>query len=146
MIYISQLIAEKKSLEKSISSSDRTQIKESTKHLEKMKRQLTQTLKKEQSNFKLHQEKIHKEYYPITQDILEKINAYSFNIQLFKLSPDYKKIKVKMEGSYQNLIRFIDFLGLIPAKVKLTDYEISLSPNHMMRISLSIEVDLIKVK
>lgn len=95
--------------------------------------------------FKEIEPKIYQTHYPVITDILDKVNVYSFNIQDYKLSSDMKRMDVSIEGSFQNFIRFIDFLGAIPATVIVKDYAIKLSDDKMMVIKLGIEVEPIKI-
>lgn len=143
--YIQKIIQKQQALQESIKSTSLVEAKKQIKKNQQTKEELVIQYKKEQANFKKLEAKIYQKYYPIITDILEKINKYAFNIHDYKLDKEFKKMDVSMEGSYQNLIRFMDFLGTIPATVVVSKYSISLSKKKMMVISLTIEVEPIRI-
>ncbi|WP_321778161.1 hypothetical protein [Sulfurimonas sp.] len=144
-IYISKIIQNKKAIENSIKTTNLAEIKKQIKKSQEKKQGLIAQYKEQQVIFKKLEGKIYQTHYPIITNILKKINAYAFNIHDYKLDKDFKKMDVTLEGSYQNLIRFIDFLGTIPAKVVVSQYKITLSKEKMMVISLTIEVSPIRI-
>jgi len=133
------------SLEKRIEKVDEKKLKQEIKKLKIVKTKLIESYNKEQNNFKKLEKEIYQTHYPIVTDILNKINAYSFNIHSYNLDNNMNRIDVEIEGSYQNLIRFIDFLGNIPATVDVKEYTIKLSQENMMVIKLGIEVKPIRI-
>lgn len=142
---IQEMYVKQTSLEKKIRATNLEELKSEIKNLRAQNKELVESYKKEQERFKELKVGMHKTHYPIIVDILDKINSYSFNIHNYRLSGDMKRIDISMVGSYQNLIRFIDFLGNIPAEVVVKDYIIRLSQNNMMIIKLGIEVAPIRI-
>lgn len=145
IVYITPIIKNRQMLSDSIKNANLVEVKAKLKELRKQKGELVVEYQKEQDSFNKLKVKIYQKNYPIITDILKKINKYSFNIQSYKLDKEYKKMDVKLEGSYQNLIRFVDFLGTIPADVKIKRYKLTLSEENMMVIELSIEVTPIRI-
>lgn len=142
---IGEMVQNRKAIEDRIASTDIEGLKRSLAKLKKRKRELSKEQRAQQEAFKLLEGEIYRTHYPIINDILQKINGYAFNIHDYKLDAAYKKMDVTMEGSYQNLIRFIDFLGSIPAEVTVSEYKISLSETNMMVIDLTIEVEPVRI-
>lgn len=132
-------------LENRIATNDTSELRRKNEALKKEKKRLMQEYKTVKAEFAALETTIYKTHYPIVLDILDKINAFAFNIREYKLEPGYKRMSVTLVGSYQNLIRFIDFLGTIPADVRVEAYRIELTQNHMLSIKLTIEVTTVRI-
>ena len=142
---IGEMVQNRKAIQERIETTDTTKLKQSINKLNTKKKELSQKYKTLQKDFKAREGEIFQTRYPIISTILEHINSYSFNIHKYKLDPAFKQMDVTVEGSYQNLIRFIDFLGTIPAKVTLSRYKITLSETNMMIINMTIQVEPVRI-
>ena len=142
---IKELMLNHKAIEERIATTDVQEIKSSTIKLQKKRDALVKEYKEVKSEFEGLESKIYQEYYPIISGILDEINRYAFNIHNYKLQNDYKKMEVSIEGSYQNLIRLLDYLGTLPATVIVSQYKMALSREKRMVISLTIEVETIRI-
>ena len=143
--FIEELHTKKISLQKSIEATNLEELKKEIEELRIKEQELIKSYKVEQDNFKALDVKIYKTHYPIMINILDKINSYSFNIHSYRLNSTMSRMDIDIEGSYQNFIRFIDFLGTIPATVIVKNYTITLSKDDMMIIKLGIEVAPIRI-
>ncbi|MEA3330459.1 MAG: hypothetical protein U9Q29_02050 [Campylobacterota bacterium] len=145
LVYIQKIIQKQQMLQKNIKSTNLDEIKKDIKKKQEKKQKLISEYKKEQAIFQKLEKKIYQTHYPIITKILKKINSHAFNIHSYRLDKEFKKMDISLEGSYQNLIRFMDFLGTIPAKVEVSRYKITLSEENMMTISLTIDVEPIRI-
>jgi Tfp pilus assembly protein PilO len=142
---IKELMLNRKAIEERIATTDVKQVMESIQRLQKKRDNLVKEYQGVKVTFEGLEGKIYQEYYPIIGGILDEINRYAFNIHEYKLQKDYKKMDVTIEGSYQNLIRLLDYLGTLPATVIVSQYKITLSKEQRMLISLTIEVETIRI-
>lgn len=142
---VNPMFEQRKGLEERITKTDPAVLRSKIRELKEEKKTQIAAYKKVQAEFETLEGKIYKTHYPIIIDILDKINAYAFNIHHYELDEASKKMKVTLVGSYQNLIRLIDFLGTIPANVTVSGYKVSLSEKHMLSIDLDIEVAPVRI-
>lgn len=142
---VNPMYQQRKALEARIAKTDPAALHRDIRKLEKAKKKQIKAYRRIQAEFEALEGKIYRTHYPIIIDILDKINAYAFNIRDYKLDKHSKEMKVTLVGSYQNLIRLIDFLGTIPANVSVSEYKMSLSKKHLLTIELDIAVEPVRI-
>lgn len=142
---IKEIIMNRKAIENRIHTTNVQEVEKSIKKLKKKRTTLVKEYRGIKKEFKGLEGKIFQEYYPIIQGILTQINHYAFNIHNYKLQNDNKKMDITIEGSYQNLIRLLDYLGTLPATLVVSQYKIILSKEQRLLISLTIEVETIRI-
>lgn len=142
---IEGIIKNNNMLEKKISSKDIAVHKRGIKDLKEEKAKVQKDYKKYQEDFDKKTGSISKESYYVMMEILTQINKHSFNIINYSLNDKYNKMDIIVEGSYQNFINFLDYLGNIKAIIKIPEYDIKLTNAKRLRMTLSVEVEAIQI-
>lgn len=142
--HIKKILADTHSLEINIGAINEEDIKSDIKKLNVEKKEKQHAYKELLASTKEYENKVYKVKYNVVVDVIGKLNSSSFNIFNYKLNDKYDNIKLKISGSYLNLIKFLDFLQTIKANIKINTYNIELIDEKML-IDLDIQIGTISV-
>lgn len=142
--HIKQLVAEIDTVEENIRSVNKAKLNKELRKLKEQKKKLKEEYDAVRKSAKVYDQQIYKDKYNVAVDILEKLNSSAFNIYAYELNRSYDEIKLKISGSYLNLIKFLDFLQTIKADIDIEGYKIELRESKM-HIDLQIKIGILKL-
>ncbi len=142
--HIKKILSDTKSIERSIGAINEERIKSDIKKLKVEKKEKQHTYTVLLDSTKEYENKVYKDKYNVIVDVIGKLNSSSFNIYNYELNDKYDNIKLKISGSYLNLIKFLDFLQTIKANIEINTYKIELIDEKML-IDLNIQIGILKV-
>jgi hypothetical protein len=137
-------MTEIETVERNIMSVNKAKLRKEVKQREEKKKAMMDAYEKLRGTSGNYNSEIYKDKYNVAVDILEKLNSSSFNIYEYTLNKSYDEIKLKISGSYLNLIKFFDFLQTVKADIDIETYRIELKERKMF-IKLKVKIGILKI-
>ena len=131
-------------IKKNIGNLKENDLKKEIKKLKESKAKADAEYKALNEEIEAKQEQIYDKKYDVVLDIMNKINAFSFNIYKYSLNSAYDELTLELNGSYLNVIRFFDYIQTIKANIDVASYALVLKEEKLV-ITMKLKIGELKL-